>query len=722
MLDKTITVTLGKIKYLKLNLGPNPKCYSGLRFDFGDSNIAKRVGDNGIEGLEPGRTTLTISDEGGNSVDYDLVVVGPGNRILATGIKLNTKSISVCLGKTKTLKATISPKNTSDKSVTWFSDNDSVAIVKNGRVTGKSVGTTRVSVTTQDGSNKTAVAKIKVVKCKPSTPTPTPTPTTISVTGIKFDKTSESMYVGESKSLTTTITPNNATNKAINCTSSDNSVATVSTSGNACVVKGVAVGKVVITVTTKDGNKTATANVTVSKKPSTTVKVTGIKFDKTNESMYVGDSKSLTTTITPSNATNKVINCTSSDNNIATVSASGNACVVKGVAVGKVVITVTTKDGNKTATANVIVNNKPTPPPTTVKVTSITLSPTSKTVDVGGTAVISVGILPTNATNQTVTCKPSNSVIFTVTTSGKSCIIKGVKAGTATLIVTANDGSGVRKTASITVKSSGGGTGSGGQCYCCGNSQGCNYKWSEDGSLPGNNCGKANKAKAQCVGSTTKECNITGCVECDSNSKCTRCNELKGYVLDGKGGCKQKVTCNVEHCATYRSKDPCDCSSCDTGYFLVNSGSQKCCLVRPNCKDLNVSDCTCKTCSPGYVSDGKGGCKTEPVSTGTCVCYKSTYGGKCNKIYGSGQTLITSCLNYCYGSNVCLQHSDKKYYCTEIKNVSGAKESSCSQLYGSGWTGTLERETEKFSCGTYANCTQVCGSHSMNAKSGSCTK
>ena len=367
--------------------------------------------------------------------------------------------------------------------------------------------------------------------------------------------------------------------------------------------------------------------------------------------MYVGDSKSLTTTITPSNATNKAINCTSSDNNIATVSASGNACVVKGVAVGKVVITVTTKDGNKTATANVIVNNKPTPPPTTVKVTSITLSPTSKTVDVGGTAVISVGILPTNATNQTVTCKSSNSVIFTVTTSGKSCIIKGVKAGNATLIVTANDGSGVRKTASITVKSSGGGTGSGGQCYCCGNSQGCNYKWSEDGSLPGNNCGKANKAKAQCVGSTTKECNITGCVECDSNSKCTRCNELKGYVLDGKGGCK-----------------------------------------------------------------------TEPVSTGTCVCYKSTYGGKCNKIYGSGQTFITSCLNYCYGSNVCLQHSDKKYYCTEIKNVSGAKESSCSQLYGSGWTGTLERETEKFSCGTYANCTQVCGSHSMNAKSGSCTK
>ena len=712
ILDRTITVTIGKIKYISLDLGPSERCYANLRFDFGNNTIAKRVGDNGIEGLEVGKTTLTISDDLGNSVDYDLVVINPNGKVLANGIKLNTKSVSVCIGKSKTLKATITPSNVSDKSVIWESDDLDIATIKNGKIVGRSLGTTKISVTTQDGSNKSATANVKVIKCKPTSPS-----TKVKVKGIKFDKSSASIYVGDSETLTTTITPSNATNKTITCTSSNNGIATVSTSGNACVVKGVAVGSVTITATTKDGNKKASATITVSKKPSTTIAVTGISFDKESESMYVGDSKTLTTTIIPSNATNKTITCASGNNSIATVSTSGNACVVKGVAVGNVTITATTKDGNIKATITVKVSKKPS---STIKVTSITLSPSSKTIYVGDSATISVGILPTNATNQTVTCSSLNTTIFTASASGKSCVIKGVKAGTATLSVTANDGSGVKATASITVKSSGGGETSGGQCYCCGGSQGCNYKWSSDGSSPGNTCGKVNKTQAQCVGSTTKECNITGCVECDSNNKCTRCNELKGYILDGKGGCKQQ--CNVTRCETYRSTNPCDCSKCINGYFVVNSNGQKCCPIRPNCVDFNPSDCTCKTCDKdkGYVSDGNGGCKEAPVYSGTCVCYKSTYGGKCTKIYGSGQMLITSCLNYCYGSNVCLQHSDGKYYCTENKSVSGAAKSSCSELYGSGWTGTLEKETTQLSCGTYSNCTSVCGSHSMNVKSGSC--
>ncbi len=265
ILDKTITVTIGKIKYLNLDLGPSERCYANLKFDFGDNSIAKRVGDNGIEGLEVGKTTLTISDDLGNSVEYDLVVINPNGKVLATGIKLNTKSVSICLGGSKKVIATITPSNASDKSVIWASDNLDIATIKNGKIVGRSLGTTKISVTTQDGSNKSATANVKVIKCKPTSPS-----TKVKVKGIKFDKSSASIYVGDSETLTTTITPSNATNKTITCTSSNNGIATVSTSGNACVVKGVAVGSVTITATTKDGNRTAGGSIRKENKSGTT--------------------------------------------------------------------------------------------------------------------------------------------------------------------------------------------------------------------------------------------------------------------------------------------------------------------------------------------------------------------------------------------------------------------------------------------------------------------
>ncbi len=99
---------------------------------------------------------------------------------------------------------------------------------------------------------------------------------TIYVTGIKVNNSNININVGESKTISYTITPSNATNKVITFTSSNNKVATVNGSGT---VKGVGEGTATITLKSKNG-KTATCKVTVSKKVTTTQPVT-VKYTLT---------------------------------------------------------------------------------------------------------------------------------------------------------------------------------------------------------------------------------------------------------------------------------------------------------------------------------------------------------------------------------------------------------------------------------------------------------
>ena len=82
----------------------------------------------------------------------------------------------------------------------------------------------------------------------------------VNVTGVSLNKNNAEIEIGGTTTLTATVTPNNATNKAVTWTSSNTSVATVSNG----TVSGVAAGNATITVTTVDGGYTATCAVTVS--------------------------------------------------------------------------------------------------------------------------------------------------------------------------------------------------------------------------------------------------------------------------------------------------------------------------------------------------------------------------------------------------------------------------------------------------------------------------
>ena len=230
--------------------------------------------------------------------------------------------------------ATVLPSNATDKSISWSSSNTGIATVdNNGKVTAVAAGSAVITVTTTDGG-KTATCTVTVTN--PAIP----------VQSVSLDKTSLSLNVGENSTLLATVLPANADNKAVTWSSSNTAIATVDASGK---VTAVAAGSAVITVTTTDGGKTATCTVTVT---NPAVPVQSVSLNKTELSLNVGESMTLTATVLPENADNKAVTWSSSDAAVATVDSNGK---VSAVAAGSAVITVKTTDGEKTATCTVTV-------------------------------------------------------------------------------------------------------------------------------------------------------------------------------------------------------------------------------------------------------------------------------------------------------------------------------------------------------------------------------
>ena len=176
----------------------------------------------------------------------------------------------------------------------------------------------------------------------------------IAVTGVTLDKTTLSLEEGATGNLVATVAPSTATDKTVTFASSDAAIATVDNTGKVTAVKA---GNADITVTTKDGSKTAKCALTVTAKQ---IPVTGVTLDKSTLSLEVGSTATLNATIAPSNASYKAVSFTSSDDAIATVDNDG---LVTAVAAGSADITVESiADGSKTAVCTLTVT-EPEPEP-----------------------------------------------------------------------------------------------------------------------------------------------------------------------------------------------------------------------------------------------------------------------------------------------------------------------------------------------------------------------
>ncbi len=167
------------------------------------------------------------------------------------------------------------------------------------------------------------------------------------------------------------------------------------------------------------------------------IEVESVKLNKTSVSIPQATTATVTATVSPSDATNKTIKWTSSDESVATVSGG----VIKGVSIGTATITATSNNG-KTATVKVSVIENP----DIVDATGIKVSPSSLTLTAGGTDTLTATVTPSNATDKTVTWTSSNTGVATVSNG----TVTAVAEGTAT--ITAKTSNGKTATATVTVE------------------------------------------------------------------------------------------------------------------------------------------------------------------------------------------------------------------------------------------------------------------------------
>ena len=291
-----------------------------------DNDAVATVTDGVVTAVSVGTATITVATVDGGFTATCVVTVNP---ISVKGITLNKTAVSLKVNQTDTLVATIVPNDAANQEVIWESDDNEIAIVKNGVITAFEIGTATITVTTVDGEfTATCVVTVE------------PTP----VASVVLDQAELTLTVEETATLVATVLPEDATDKSVTWTSDNEEVATVVDG----VVTAVSAGTATITVTTVDGNLTATCEVTVV---TPVVAVTSVTLDLTELTLTVPETAILVATVLPEDATDKSVTWASDNEDVATV-VDG---VVTAVAAGTATITVTTVDGNLTATCAVTV-------------------------------------------------------------------------------------------------------------------------------------------------------------------------------------------------------------------------------------------------------------------------------------------------------------------------------------------------------------------------------
>lgn len=314
-----------------------------------NEKVVKVSADGKLTAVGGGTATVTATF-GEFSATCKVTVTQPS-------VSLTKSSLSLTAGGSERLSATVIPNGTAVK---WSSDDTSVAKVSDGKVTAVAAGTTTIRVKmTYEGKTYEDTCKVTVTKKASSTTKPTDPPQTQPTTkpteppatkpavkpSVSLDKSSVSLFVGQTRTLTATVKPSGT---SVSWSSSDTSVAKVSSSGK---ITAVAAGSATITAKITSGGSTykATCKVTVSKPTiSVSSSASTIEFSQRDNGTCT-----VTATVAPDGSD---ITWTSSDNSVATVSGSGKTATVTAKAAGSVTITATYKVSGTSVTDSCTIN------------------------------------------------------------------------------------------------------------------------------------------------------------------------------------------------------------------------------------------------------------------------------------------------------------------------------------------------------------------------------
>jgi uncharacterized protein YjdB len=365
-----------------------------------DKSIAKVDSEGTVTAVAYGDATITATAKDNDCIFGSIVVhvVLPVSKVSAQEPEVTLLLNEDPSNAEMDLHVNISPDNAYYQTVTWKSSKETVVSVSdNGHIKGLMPGTSTITATSTEPVSNGA----------------TPKKATFTVTvvqAVKTIKLSDKELIidkAKTKKLTATVSPDDATKKSVTWKSSNDAIATVAKDGT---ITAKSCGECDIICTATDGSN-------VSAKCHVIVKqlVTSIKLSESKIVLAVGSKKSITATITPTDATCKDVTWKSSDEKVATVE-KGKIVAVNG---GDCIITCSTTDGSeKQATVSVHVP--------TFSVSKNEYTVTSKKgqeipINVNGNQKLSISY---------------DSSYFEAWLSGNKIIITPLKAGTGSIKIT----------------------------------------------------------------------------------------------------------------------------------------------------------------------------------------------------------------------------------------------------------------------------------------------
>lgn len=330
-----------------------------------------------------------------------------------TEVRLDKSDLTMSIGDTDELVATVLPEDADNMKVVWTSSDPTVATVSdNGEVHALKVGSTTIRATSDENGEIAATCAVTVMEKK------------VPVTSVKINSPATQLDINKTMQLSVTVLPADATNKSVAWTSSAPSVATVSDDG---LVKPVAEGSVKITATSKD-DSTKKDECTITVVDPSNIKVESITLspDKT-QTIEVNSSIVITASVLPVNAANKKLQWTSSNPEAVSIADNddGSVVVTGNKVGGDATITATATDGSSVSSSvrvSVIAEK--------IKVTGIeilyngsTNIPT--TITYNEEIELTARVYPDNATVKDVVWEKNQATASKITPNGNKCTVKG---------------------------------------------------------------------------------------------------------------------------------------------------------------------------------------------------------------------------------------------------------------------------------------------------------
>ena len=162
-IEDNVTIFKGDSYPIEVNVIPNTAS-TNLHWSSSDPNVVSVSEQGVVFGVEAGSATITASTIDGSNLSATCVVTVRDHAVPATGITLNRQAVTMTIGQTVPLEATVLPDNADNKNVIWNSIDATVATVNNqGIVTAMRAGTTQIIATTADGTNLSAVCNVTVI-------------------------------------------------------------------------------------------------------------------------------------------------------------------------------------------------------------------------------------------------------------------------------------------------------------------------------------------------------------------------------------------------------------------------------------------------------------------------------------------------------------------------------------------------------------------------------